>query len=60
MQVDRRAQVDVIVRHRNSTGIRAWRKLLHYLIEMKCLFGSFRDNLCSPKRVYSSSSLSYS
>ncbi|KAL1828538.1 hypothetical protein ACET3Z_006950 [Daucus carota] len=51
-EVDRRAQVDVIVRHRNSTGIRAWRKLLRYLIEMKCLFGSFRDNLCSPKRVF--------
>ncbi|KAK1376275.1 BEACH domain-containing protein C2 [Heracleum sosnowskyi] len=51
-EVDRRAQVDVKVWHRNCTGIRAWRKLLHYLIEMKCLFGPFRDNLCNPERVF--------
>ncbi|KAK3036099.1 hypothetical protein RJ639_031680 [Escallonia herrerae] len=51
-EVDRRAQVDVIARYRLSTGIRAWRKLIHYLMEIKCLFGPFSDNLCNPERVF--------
>ncbi|XP_059651515.1 BEACH domain-containing protein C2 [Cornus florida] len=51
-EVERRRQVDVIARHRLYTGIRAWRKLIHCLIEMKCLFGPFRDPLCNPERVF--------
>ncbi|CAL5381631.1 unnamed protein product [Camellia sinensis] len=51
-EVDRRAQVDLITRHRLCTGIRAWRKLIHCLIEMNCLFGPFRDHLCNPERVF--------
>ncbi|GMY09403.1 BEACH domain-containing protein C2 isoform X2, partial [Fagus crenata] len=51
-EIDRRAQVDVIARHRFSTGIRAWRKLIHCLIEMKCLFGPFGDHLCNSTRVF--------
>ncbi|KAK3036326.1 hypothetical protein RJ639_031733 [Escallonia herrerae] len=51
-EVDRRAQVDVIARYRLSTGIRAWCKLIHYLMEIKCLFGPFSDNLCNPERVF--------
>ncbi|XP_075672033.1 BEACH domain-containing protein C2 isoform X2 [Castanea sativa] len=51
-EIDRRAQVDVIARHRFSTGIRAWRKLIHCLIEMNCLFGPFGDHLCNPARVF--------
>ncbi|KAL6981845.1 BEACH domain-containing protein C2 [Sarracenia purpurea var. burkii] len=51
-EVDRRTQVDVLARHRLWTGIRAWRKLIHYLIEMKCLFGPFSDHLCNPERVF--------
>ena len=52
-QVDRRTQVDVIASHRLWTGVRAWRKLIHCLIEMRCLFGPIRDNLCSPEHVCS-------
>lgn len=51
-EVDRRSQVDFIARHRLCTGIRAWRKLIHYLIEIKCLFGPFSENLCNPERVF--------
>ncbi|KAK6138324.1 hypothetical protein DH2020_027908 [Rehmannia glutinosa] len=51
-EVDRRSQVDVIARHRLYTGIREWRKLIHCLIEMKCLFGPLSDDLCNPKRVF--------
>ncbi|KAI3703216.1 hypothetical protein L1987_73135 [Smallanthus sonchifolius] len=51
-EVDRRAQVDFIARHRLCTGIRAWRKLIHYLIETDNLFGLWSKNLCDPKRVF--------
>ncbi|XP_027928057.1 BEACH domain-containing protein C2 [Vigna unguiculata] len=51
-EVDRRAYVDVIGRHRISTGVRAWRKLIHQLIEMKSLFGPFADHLYSPPCVF--------
>lgn len=51
-EIDRRAQVDVIASHRLSTGIRSWRKLVHRLIETKCLFGPFGDSLCNPERVF--------
>ncbi|KAH6830812.1 WD-40 repeat family protein / beige-like protein [Perilla frutescens var. hirtella] len=50
-EVDRRSQADVISQHRLSTGIREWRKLIHCLIEMRCLFGPFSDDLCKPKHV---------
>ncbi|KAF9687750.1 hypothetical protein SADUNF_Sadunf02G0125400 [Salix dunnii] len=52
LEVDRRAQVDVISHHRLSSGIRAWRRLIHCLIEMKSLFGPFGDSLCNPERVF--------
>ncbi|KAL8235755.1 hypothetical protein R6Q59_016836 [Mikania micrantha] len=51
-EVDRRAQVDSIARHRACTGIRAWRKLIHYLVETKCLFGPIRENLNNPKQIF--------
>ncbi|KAI3741242.1 hypothetical protein L1987_58913 [Smallanthus sonchifolius] len=51
-EVDRRAQVDSIARHRACTGVLAWRKLIHYLIETKCLFGPIRENLYNPKRIF--------
>lgn len=51
LQIDRQTQVDMLARHRQATGIRSWRKLLHYLTEMKCLFGPFSDHLCNPERV---------
>lgn len=51
LQVDRRAQVDVIDHHRMCKGIRAWRKLVHYLIEMRCLFGPIGEQFPKPSRV---------
>ena len=32
-------------------GVRGWRKLVRYLVEMRCFFGPFGDHLCSPKHV---------
>ena len=52
-QVDRRTQVDIIARHRLYNGVRGWRKLIHCLIELHCLFGPFGDHLCNPERVCS-------
>ncbi|KAF6160293.1 hypothetical protein GIB67_019062 [Kingdonia uniflora] len=51
-EIDRRTQVSVIDRHRLSTGARAWRKLIHCLIEMNGLFGPFGEGLCNPERVF--------
>ncbi|KAH1155653.1 hypothetical protein GLYMA_18G223300v4 [Glycine max] len=51
-EIDRRAYVDVIARHRISTGVRAWRKLIHQLIEMRSLFGPFADHLYSSPCVF--------
>lgn len=51
-EVDRRSQVDLITRHRLGNGVRAWRKLMHCLIEMKCLFGPSGDQLCKPAPVF--------
>ncbi|XP_027159389.1 BEACH domain-containing protein C2 [Coffea eugenioides] len=52
LEVDRRMQVEVISRHRLCTGIREWRKLIHYLIDMECLFGPFGNRLCNPQRIF--------
>lgn len=51
-EIDRRTQVDVIARHRLSTGIRGWRKLIHCLMEMKCLFGPCGDHLCHSEQIF--------
>ncbi|XP_051143997.1 BEACH domain-containing protein C2-like isoform X2 [Andrographis paniculata] len=51
-EVDRRAQAIVISQHQSYTGKREWRKLIHCLIEMKCLFGPFSGDLCNPQRVF--------
>ncbi|PIA49816.1 hypothetical protein AQUCO_01300510v1 [Aquilegia coerulea] len=52
LEIDRRTQVDVIHRHRLCTGSRAWRKLIHCLIETRVLFGPFGEHLCNPERVF--------
>ncbi|GAB2217261.1 hypothetical protein Drorol1_Dr00000433 [Drosera rotundifolia] len=52
LEIERHNQVDIITRHRRSTGSRAWRKLIHYLMEIKCLFGPAADHLCNPERVF--------
>ncbi|KAL8210367.1 hypothetical protein R6Q57_007099 [Mikania cordata] len=51
-EADRHARADFISRHSLCTGIRAWRKLIHYLIEADNLFGLCSENLCNPKRVF--------
>ncbi|XP_043719982.1 BEACH domain-containing protein C2-like [Telopea speciosissima] len=51
-EIDRRVLVDVIDRQRLSTGARAWRKLIHYSIELKCLFGPLGEHLCNPEHVF--------
>ncbi|XP_010277463.1 PREDICTED: BEACH domain-containing protein C2 isoform X2 [Nelumbo nucifera] len=51
-EVDRRNQVSVIDRHRLSTGIRAWRKLIRCLMEMNGLFGPLGEHLSKPERIF--------
>ncbi|GLU00510.1 hypothetical protein SLE2022_178740 [Rubroshorea leprosula] len=51
-EIDRRTQVDLIARHRLCTGIRSWRKLIHCLVEMQCLFGPFGHELSNPTRIF--------
>ncbi|CAL9068126.1 unnamed protein product [Musa banksii] len=51
-EMDRRLQVEILDKHHLSIGNRAWRKLLHRLIEMSGLFGPFGDSLCNPKHVF--------
>ncbi|XVF22675.1 hypothetical protein REPUB_Repub12eG0191500 [Reevesia pubescens] len=51
-EIDRRTQVDLVARHRLLTGIRAWRKLIHCLIEMKCLFGPSGNQFPSQTRIF--------
>ncbi|CAH8343338.1 unnamed protein product [Eruca vesicaria subsp. sativa] len=51
-EIDRRIRDDNIVRNRLCMGVRGWRKLVRYLVEMKCFFGPFGDHICSPKHVF--------
>ncbi|XP_010559117.1 PREDICTED: BEACH domain-containing protein C2-like [Tarenaya hassleriana] len=52
LEIDRRIQDDIIVRHRLCNGIRGWRKLVHYLVEMRCFVGPFGDHFCCPEYVF--------
>ncbi|TYH42906.1 hypothetical protein ES332_D11G093500v1 [Gossypium tomentosum] len=49
-EIDRRAQVDLVARHRLFTGIRAWRKLILCLLDTSCLFGPLVDQI--PSKVF--------
>ncbi|KAG4119536.1 hypothetical protein ERO13_D11G087000v2 [Gossypium hirsutum] len=49
-EIDRRAQVDLVAQHRLFTGIRAWRKLIHCLLDTSCLFGPLVDQI--PSKVF--------
>ncbi|KAH0882382.1 hypothetical protein HID58_058478 [Brassica napus] len=51
-EIDRRMQDDILAANRLSLGGRGWRKLIRYLVEMRCFFGPFGDELCSPERVF--------
>ncbi|KAK9143642.1 hypothetical protein Syun_013042 [Stephania yunnanensis] len=52
LEVDRRAQVGVIDRHRACIGARAWRKLIHCLIEIRSLFGPLGGHLYNGEQVF--------
>ncbi|CAN8284494.1 unnamed protein product [Cochlearia groenlandica] len=51
-EIDRRTQDDITAANRVCLGNRAWRKLIRYLVEIRCFFGPFEDGLCSPERVF--------
>jgi hypothetical protein len=55
--MERQTLVDVLNRHRASTGLRAWRHLLHCLTEMGRLYGPFGQPLCTPVRVRTDNNL---
>ncbi|KAG2567907.1 hypothetical protein PVAP13_7NG120800 [Panicum virgatum] len=52
VEMERQTLVDVLNRHRASTGLRAWRHLLHCLTEMGRLYGPFGQPLCTPVRIF--------
>ncbi|KAL5215610.1 hypothetical protein ABZP36_007011 [Zizania latifolia] len=52
VEMERQTQADVLNRHRASTGVRAWRHLLHCLTEMDRLYGPFGEPLCTPDRIF--------
>lgn len=52
VEMERQILVDVSTRHRALIGLRAWRHLLHCLIEMHRLYGPFGQPLCTPVRVF--------
>ncbi|KAK8487058.1 hypothetical protein V6N11_046184 [Hibiscus sabdariffa] len=52
LEIDRRTQVDLVARQRLFTGIRAWRKLIYCLIEMKCLFGPPGEQFPNQARIF--------
>ncbi|KAG8083110.1 hypothetical protein GUJ93_ZPchr0014g46682 [Zizania palustris] len=52
VEMERQTQADGLNRHRASTGVRAWRHLLHCLTEMDRLYVPFGEPLCSPDRIF--------
>uniref|UniRef100_A0A453P8A2 Uncharacterized protein n=3 Tax=Triticinae TaxID=1648030 RepID=A0A453P8A2_AEGTS len=48
VEMERRTQVDILNRLCASVGVRAWRRLLHCLIETNRLYGPFGELLCTP------------
>uniref|UniRef100_A0A0D9YW24 BEACH domain-containing protein n=1 Tax=Oryza glumipatula TaxID=40148 RepID=A0A0D9YW24_9ORYZ len=52
MQMERRTQVDILNRRCASIGIRAWRRLVHCLIETSRLYGPFGELLCTPDNIF--------
>ncbi|KAF8656375.1 hypothetical protein HU200_060757 [Digitaria exilis] len=52
VEMERQTLVGILNRHRESTGLRSWRHLLHCLTEMGRLYGPFGEPLCAPSRVF--------
>ncbi|XP_044420246.1 BEACH domain-containing protein C2 isoform X2 [Triticum aestivum] len=52
VEMERRTQVDILNRLCASVGVRAWRRLLHCLIETNRLYGPFGELLCTPDSIF--------
>lgn len=44
-------QVDLITQHHLVAGVRGWRKLIHCLMDVNCLYGPFGEELSNVKQV---------
>ncbi|KAL6633830.1 hypothetical protein ACP70R_026501 [Stipagrostis hirtigluma subsp. patula] len=52
VEMERRTQVEILNRRCMSIGVRAWRHLLHSLIETSRLYGPFGELLCTPDSIF--------
>ncbi|KQK00661.1 BEACH domain-containing protein C2 isoform X2 [Brachypodium distachyon] len=52
VEMERRTQVDILNHRCASIGVRAWRRLLHCLIETNRLYGPFGELLCTPDSIF--------
>ncbi|CAN6245453.1 unnamed protein product [Urochloa humidicola] len=52
VEMERRTQVEILNRSCMSIGLRAWRHLLHCLIETSRLYGPFGELLCTPDSIF--------
>ncbi|PVH66753.1 hypothetical protein PAHAL_1G337700 [Panicum hallii] len=52
VEMERRTQVEILNRSCMSIGLRAWRHLLHCLIESSRLYGPFGELLCTPDSIF--------
>ncbi|CAA3015285.1 Hypothetical predicted protein [Olea europaea subsp. europaea] len=50
-KVERKSQFDIVAQRQLYPGVHEWRKLIHCLIEMKCLFRPFCDHLYNSENV---------
>lgn len=52
VEMDRRAQVNILDCHRARIGAHAWQRLVHCLIETRSLFGPLGNCICNPELVF--------
>ncbi|KAF8768696.1 hypothetical protein HU200_007253 [Digitaria exilis] len=52
VEMERRTQVEILNRSCMSIGLRAWRHLLHCLIDTSRLYGPFGELLCTPDSIF--------
>ncbi|KAK1618689.1 hypothetical protein QYE76_024206 [Lolium multiflorum] len=52
VEMERQTQADILNRRCASVGVRAWRRLLHCLIETNRLYGPFGELLCTPDSMF--------
>ncbi|XP_062222527.1 BEACH domain-containing protein C2-like isoform X2 [Phragmites australis] len=51
VEMERRTHIEILNRRCMSIGVRAWRHLLHCLIETSRLYGPFGELLCTPDSI---------